>query len=870
MAKKLKGMTDQDLKAMVAHEISMAESSRALTMKKVTRSLEYYEGDMKDIVSEAGRSSAMSKDLADTMGWMLPGIIRVFTASEHMAIVEPAGKDDQEWAENATQGVNYTFWKENSGYRIIYSATWDSLLAGNGIVKVWYDDTPKTTVSFHTGLDDMELAQLLDDPNVTVLQHDERQESLDPTDIHQDNRPLMPEQPDQTQQQPPPDQSPAGPGGPEAPPTDGMTPVTPGAPNSGGLAGPPQAPPDQAMSPIVSGPVGPITYTVHDVKIERRKDYGCIKLECIAPEDYGKDDDSETCEEARFQYHRATKTRSDLIEMGFDRNEVEKINVASEWDSPQAVARNKYMHEHDGDPSTEAVDFYECYLKVDINDDGIAEMVKVSYAGDKTGGLVLDWEEWEDEVPFQDIPCNPMPHRFDASSISDETIDVQAIKTVLYRNGLDNIYANSNPQRFVTGTIKNPEALFSPTFGETLFGEPGATVTPLPIPFVADKVFDGIQLMDQIIERRTGVSKTTMALDPEALSNQTATAVQAGRDAAYSQIELIARNQAELGWKAVFKKILLLEIKHRNKPRDIRMQGKPVTVDPRYWDADMDVSINVGLGTGSRDRDMQILNQVKQDLMLLGQAAAANGYQEVAVQILPYLLTTMHKFGESSGLHNPELFYPEITDQDVLAMQAMIQQQKSQPDPKTMIEQQKLQLEGQKTQAQMQLEQQKGQMQMQLEQMKNQAAIDKETAQRNADAQIAQMQNQFKIQEMQLKADLEREKMAQEKELKMLELGLKMDETTGVTATVKSQVDTMVMQAIKDLGVAVGNLQAGATLPKRIVRDPLTGKAMGLETMGSEAPKVIAAKQAKARAGPTGPAVPPTTAPPTNGGGMVQ
>lgn len=827
---RLKNMTEDDLKAIVAHELSLAESARAITLKDNRRALEYFQGEMTDIVSEAGRSRAVSLDLADTMGWILPGVIRVFTASEHMAIVEPAGKDDVDWAKNATDGINYTFWKENDGYRIVHAATWDSLISANGIVKVWYDDKPKTTISFHSGLDDMELAALLSDDAVTVLQHDERQETITPDYDGQ------------------PSQQAALPGAqavPSGPP--------PSPPQATGQAGPPtMTPPGPVPSMDMPQPAGPMagspaTYTVHDVKIERSKPYGCIKVECIAPEDYGKDDESETCDEARFQYHRASKSRSDLIEMGFSRDEVEKIGAATEWDSPEEVARNRYAHEHDGDPSTEMVDFYECYLKVDINDDGIAELVKVSYAGHKSGGTILDWEEWEDDIPFQDIPCDPMPHRFEARSIADETMDVQQIKTALYRHGLDNIYANSNPQRFITGTIKNPEALFSPAFGETLFGEPGATVTPLPIPFVSDKIFDGIAMMDQVIERRTGVSKTTMALDPEALQNQTATAVQAGKDAAYSQIELIARNQAELGWKKVFKKILLLEIKHRDKPRDIRMQGKPVTVDPRYWNADMDVTINVGLGTGSRDRDMQILNQVKQDLMLLGQAAAANGYQEVAVQILPYLLTTMHKFGESSGLHNPELFYPEITDEDVLMMQQQIAQQKSQPDPKTMIEQgklqieqQKMQIDAQKTQAEMQMEQQKLQFQMQLEQMKSQAAIDKEAAQRDADAQIAQLQNQIKEREMLLNAQLEREKMAQEKELKMLELGLKMDETTGVTATVKSQVDTMVLQSIKDLGVAVSNLQQGATLPKRIVRDPVTGKAMGMETMGSEAPKVIA------------------------------
>ena len=79
---------------------------------------------------KSGRSGAVSLDLADTMGWMLPGIIRVFTASQHMAMVEPVGAEDEEWAENATHGVNYVFFKENDGYRIIHSATWDSLSVG--------------------------------------------------------------------------------------------------------------------------------------------------------------------------------------------------------------------------------------------------------------------------------------------------------------------------------------------------------------------------------------------------------------------------------------------------------------------------------------------------------------------------------------------------------------------------------------------------------------------------------------------------------------------------------------------------------------------------------------------------------------------
>ena len=777
MAERKKPMHEDELKALVQQELASAESSRAILLAKVTKSLEYYQGELNDLPHENGRSGAVSLDLADTMGWMLPGIIRVFTASQHMALVEPVGAEDEEWAENATHGVNYVFFKENDGYRLIHSATWDSLLSGNGIVKTWYDEEPKKSTSFHSGLDEMELAELVSGDNVEVLEKDEREELI------------------------------VGPDGQEAP------------------------------------------YTVYDVKIERAKDYGCIKLECIAPEDFGIDADARTCSEARFCYHRARKTRSDLIEMGFARDEVEKIAQTTDWDTAAEAARNFHSHEHPGDPSTEIIDLFECYIKADINGDGISELVKVDYAGNKSGGTILDWQEWEDELPFDDVPCNPMPHRFEASSISDETIDVAQIKTVLLRQGLDNIYATSNPQRFVTGSIKNPEALFSPMFGETIFGEPGATVVPMPIPFVADAVFSGLDRQDQVIERRTGVSRMTMSLDPEALQNQTATANQNARDAAYSQIELIARNQAELGWRAIFKKILKLEIRHRDKPREIRMRGKPVVVDPRHWNADMDVSINVGLGTGSRDRDMQILNQVKQDLMLLMDAAANAGYTEVAVQVLPHLLTTMQKFGESSGLHNPEMFYPEVTDEEVLQLQQQIMQQKGQPDPKLQAEQMKQQMEGQKLQldmqskqAEMQMKQMEMQAKMEAEREKGMAQIRREQAQMEADAQIRQLDYQFKERELMLKAELEREAMAQQRELKLLELGLAADDDMdGMISSVKIQTENVVMQALSALSAAVADLKAGATLPKRIVRDPVTGKAIGMETMGMEASKVAAA-----------------------------
>ena len=684
-------MGDVELKALVAREISLAEDGQAPRSKKATRALQYYQGVMEDVPAEVGRSKVTSRDLADTMGWMLPGIIRVFTASEHMAIAEPVGAEDDKWSKQATDGLNYVFWKENDGYRIIYNATWDSLLSANGVVKTWWDDTPEEEISTHTGLDSDQYLLLTEPDEVEVLAHSERDELIE-----------------------------VGPG--EQVPT-----------------------------------------IVHDVKIRRTSARaGRIRVEAIPPEDYGKDSESKTCDESRFQYHRERKTRSELIEMGFERKKVDTLAKAADVDSSEESARQTAHIDSDGDKSMDIVDVYECYLKADIDGDGIAELCQVYYAGNSGGGEILSWEEWDDENPFDDIPCNPMPHRWEAQGIDDETIDVQQIKTVLLRQALDNTYATNNPQRFVTGKIINPDELFSPSFGGAVFGETGSTVTPLTVPFVANHAYDAINYMDQTIERRTGVSRTTMALDPEALQNQSATANQNAHDAAYSQIELVARNQAELGWKKVFRKILRLMIKHQDAPRDVRMRGQSVKIDPRFWNADMDVSINVGLGTGSRDRDMQMLQLVKADQIGLAERFAAGGFPDKALDMLPFIMTTMNKSAEAAGIKSPEQFFPEISPEEIAAGKEQIKQMQGQPDPKIQLEQEKAKADiaiqqektaadAQNMQAKLQMDQQKGEQEIMLK--REQLAAEMQLKREQLVAEM-QLKRELSMAEMNIKREV--------------------------------------------------------------------------------------------------------------------
>lgn len=699
----MSALTDDQLEAIVATQIALAKQhDRNERQSSRAKALDYFLGNVDAYIPpEVNRSKVVSRDVADTIGWILPGIIRVFTASDRMAVAEPVGEEDQQFARQATDGMNYVFWKANKGYEIVYNATWDALLVGNGIVKTYYDDYPIYSTSFHSGLSEDQLAQLL------------------------------------------------------APDEEGEAPEV--------LAK------TEKQVVVVDEMSGQTVQSVnYDVKIKRQKAPGKLCMEVIPPEHFLIDHNAISTEDAAFTAHWERKTRSELVQQGYDKDEVWSIPEAANNQTQEEASRNPEINQQQSnDKSMDLVDYFECFIRIDVDDDGEAELVRACFAGND-GGKLLDWETWEDEHPFDDIPCEPVPHRWDARSIADETMDVQDVKTVLRRQFLNNLYWANNPQLFAQGKIKNPEQLVAPSFGGVILGEVGSTVAPIAVPMVAKGALEGLAYEDEVIQRRTGVGRGTMALDPQALQNQTAEAVREGKDAGYSQVEMLARNMAEWGWRRVFRKLMRLMIKHQG-PMSFMMNGKTVAIDPRFWNADMDVTINVGLGTGSRDRDMAMLTTI----MGVQQNIAAHlmqipGGQQKALEFLPKVLNAAQKLAESSGLRNPEHYFPEVGMQDLQAMAQAMREAGQKPDPKMEIEQMKA-----ATNERIQMS----------EERSNSTRAQAEAAKASADAQVKIVEANAKIREADLKIDLANRQMELD--------ALKASEANNTTIT-KAALDNLV------------------------------------------------------------------------------
>lgn len=687
--------SERDIKALVAEEIRSAINYDETELSaKRAKAMEYYRGEMNDTPAMPGRSQVVSRDVADAIGWMLPGVIRVFTASDRMAIYEPVQPRDEAGAQQATDYVEYLFWKENPGYRIMWDATHDSLLLANGIVKHWWDASEECEYSEHSGLTAEQIALLQMEQGVEI-----------------------------TAQR--------------------------------------QGEPQQVPNPETGEPVEVTTF---NIKVKRVTRNGRLRIECIEPENFllNREARSIGTDDPRFRFaaHREMLTRSDLIEMGFDKQVINNLPAYRETPfSEETLAREEEEvvggFYDVGDHSTTLIEVFECYMKLDTDGDGVSELVRVYYAGSEGQGELLDWEVWDDDVPFTDIPCEPVPHRWDARSMADETTDIQRIKTVLSRQMLDNLYGTNIPMlEAEQNTVINPEMLLTPKFGGIVWRKPGsmatAPVRPIAIPFVADKVMNALEYFDGVTTKRTGISRATAALDAETLQNQSATAARDQQDASYSQTELVARNMAELGWKRVFKQILRLIVKHQDRPRVIRLRDQWVEMDPRHWNANMDVTINVGLGTGSRERDLQMLGIVaanqKEIIAMMGPANPVVKPDQ--------FVGTMHKMVEAAGLKSPDQYFSKPSPEE---MQAYQQEQANKPDPKVEIEKQKLEAEVAKGQAQIQLDQQKAASQMQMEQAKNEADIilQREKMQMEAEIKREQIAAEMQLKQAQLAAELE-------------------------------------------------------------------------------------------------------------------
>ena len=617
-------MDDLEFNALLRNEIENALGyyDSEYSTDRVTL-MDYYMGEEYGNEQE-GRSQVVTTEVADTIEFIMPSLMRMFTQTDEFVKFMPRQPEDVEGAKQATSYANYVLNCQNNGFVVLHNFFKDALLQKLGVVKVYYDETEDMTEEEYTGLSDDELTLLLQDPAVEIVSQNTEESGEEGVDEM-------------------------------------------GMPFS-----------DYSVS--------------HDVVIKRMSYGGMIKVDNIPPEEFLVSKRSSSLEDADFVAHRTTMKVSDLIQMGYDRELVEKYAGYTELDTTSEVQNRFQDVETNGDTDSSDMSMrdvlvVEAYIRADYDGDGVAELRRVVTLGQ---GFEIVENDTFDHIPFACLSPILMPHRLIGRSIAELIMDLQLIKSTVLRQLLDNIYLTNNARvAAVEGQVNLDDLLNSRAGGIVRMRQPNA-VQVLQPPMVGQNAFSLLQYLDEIKEQRTGLSKASMGLDADALQSTTATAVAAQMTAAQGKIEMIARVFAETGVKQLFRLVLTLCLHHGKKEQMIRLNNKFVPIDPSNWKHEYDLSVNVGLGSGQTNEKMAFLAQMaqKQEQILL-----QLGAENPLVNLQQYR-NTLAELASMAGFKDASRFFKNPEDTPP---------QPQQPPPPSEAEM-KMQFEQQKFQAELELQ----------------------------------------------------------------------------------------------------------------------------------------------------------------------
>ena len=613
MAKKIKEISDPKLRSILSNQIENALGYLGGNLSQSRRkSLEYYLGDKLGTEID-GRSQVVSTDVSDTIESILPNLLRIFTASDKVVRCEPVTAEDVPLAEQATAYLNHVFYKDNNGFQLLYNFFKDSLIEKNGFLKIYYDESQTVEFETYKNLSKIDKDALEDTKDeIEVVEEDEFEDESAKEEFEKLIEQYKAQGVDTSQVQKP-------------------------------------------------------DFTLYNCKIKRTKTTGKIKIESVPPEEFLIDRNAKSIDDADFVSHKVLMSRSDLVAMGYDEEEVKNLPKSDEdiYNTEDIVRQrnvDEYPVNYASDKSTEKVLIYESYIKYDYDEDGIAELRKIVSAGDD-GSMVLENMPC-DNVPFVTITPIPMPHRFYGRSLSELVEDIQLMKSTVMRQLLDNMYlTNNNRVAVMDGMVNMDDLLTSRPGGVVRTKQPPSQVMqPLQAQPISQQAFPLLSYLDSVREVRTGISKQVQGLDPNTLNAKTATGVNALMTQTQMRSELIARIFAETGVKDLFRKIFELMVKYQDKERIVMLNNQYVPVKPTEWKDKFNISIVVGLGTGSKEQQIMLLNNILERQL---QAFNLQGGKEMPMVTLKNMYNTLSKIIENAGLKNVESYFvdPEVGKQ---------------------------------------------------------------------------------------------------------------------------------------------------------------------------------------------------------------
>jgi hypothetical protein len=357
---------------------------------------------------------------------------------------------------------------------------------------------------------------------------------------------------------------------------------------------------------------------IFDIKVRRTFDESKINVVSVPPEEFrvNKQHNSVSLAGARFTAHVYLKTAGDLVAEGYSKELVDSIQSSNAYEDDREY--RFYMQDESVypdrdnslDPANRMIEIAECHMNMDIDEDGIAERVKIEVAGGDNPDVLLSIEEL-DENPFISATAILMSHKLFGLSIYDRLKQIQEQKTTLWRNIFDNMYLQNNQRTVVVENQVNLDDLMVSRPGGIIRAKRLDAVAPYVTPPLSGDSYKMMDYLDQIRAGRSGVTPEGPVTDSMIGDRVGSEGVQAMMSQKEELVGLMIRVIAETGIKPLCYMIRSQAVRHQDVLKEYAYRGNWVKVNPSHWRKRIHSTVRVGTGSGNRKATAQAITHIQ-------------------------------------------------------------------------------------------------------------------------------------------------------------------------------------------------------------------------------------------------------------------
>ncbi|MBR1603845.1 MAG: hypothetical protein IJ667_10450 [Synergistaceae bacterium] len=311
------------------------------------------------------------------------------------------------------------------------------------------------------------------------------------------------------------------------------------------------------------------------------------------------------------------------------------------------------------DPARGVHELYECYIKLDINGDGLLEDAIVTVVSDEI--IRLEENPWGRAPIFALSPVRDPFKVLSAISFAEIVGEIQDLKTALIRQFIINTVKTNNLQWFINDTQVNIADLKENRQFIRTNGDPRTIAVPFPQAGVAPWTMNFFEYLEGTLEQWTGRTRYNQGTDSSSL-NKTATGISLLQQASEQRIDYIVRVFAETGMKELLRFLVRLNQQYIDQAQVIRLNNQPLEISLDDLSGEFDIDVNTEAGVGRRKQNIQ-------NLQFYLSAIAPTGMQIGAITPGEWARAAQ-KLLSDSGIRDPESY---ILDPEIIKQQFFMQ-----------------------------------------------------------------------------------------------------------------------------------------------------------------------------------------------------